>query len=195
MMPSGYNPLKGLHIAIQAIAFLKRFYPDVLLKVPGIPLDMLNRQYVKKWLIGEEFVEYCLEIIKKNHLENNVKFLPYLTEQQMVLEMQKSNVFLSCSTIDNSSNAIGESTMLGVPLVSTAVGGILSILEDEETALLVPSGDAYVMAYQIKRYFDSEDLCNKISSNEVLLAEKRHNPEKAVAQYLYAYQEILDRRK
>jgi glycosyltransferase involved in cell wall biosynthesis len=192
MMPSGYNPLKGMHIAIQAIAYLKQFYPDVVLKVPGIPQNMLNRKGAIKLLIGEEFIEYCLSKIKKNHLEDNIRFLPYLNEEEMVFEMLMSNAFLSCSTIDNSSNAIGEATMLGIPLVATAVGGVLSILEDEVSALMVPSGDAYVMALQLKRLFDSDELCKNISINEVRLAENRHDQEHSSMQYINAYQKIIN---
>lgn len=191
MMPSGFNPLKGMHIAIQAVVFLKQFYPDVLLKIPGVPQRMLNRTGLKKMIIGEEFIEYCLSIIRDNNIENNILFLPYLDESEMVSEMLKSNVFLSCSTIDNSSNAIGESTMLGVPLVATTVGGIVSILEDERTALMVPSGDSYVMAYQIKRLFDSDDLCKRLSLSEVKLSDERHNKEKTCMQYIDAYKEII----
>ena len=191
MMPSGYNPLKGMHFAIKSVAYIKQFYPDVVLKIPGIPQSSRSRRGLRKFLIGEEFIEYCQSIIKENHLESNIKFLPYLNEEEMVQEMLKSNVFLSCSTIDNSSNAVGESTMLGVPLVATAVGGILSILDDEKTALLVPSGDSYVMAYQIKRLFDSDSLCQTLSSNEVALAQKRHDPIVSAEEYINIYKEII----
>lgn len=192
MMPSGYNPLKGMHFAIQSVAYIKQFYPDVVLKIPGIPTNFRSRRGIRKFLIGEEFIEYCQSIIKENHLEANIKFLPYLNEEEMVQEMLKSNVFLSCSTIDNSSNAVGEATMLGVPLVATAVGGVLSILDDEETALLAPSGDSHVMAYQIKRLFDSDSLCQTLSLNEILLAQKRHNPITSTEQYINIYKEIIN---
>lgn len=192
MMPSGYNPLKGMHFAIQSVAYIKQFYPDVLLKIPGIPTNFRSRRGIRKFLIGEEFIEYCQSLIKENHLEANIKFLPYLNEEEMVQEMLKSNVFLSCSTIDNSANAVGEATMLGVPMVATAVGGVLSILDDEETALLAPSGDSHVMAYQIKRLFDSDSLCQTLSLNEILLAQKRHNPITSTEQYINIYKEIIN---
>lgn len=191
MMPSGYNPLKGMHFAILAVAYVKHFYPDVVLKIPGIPSHIRNRTGVKKLIIGEEYIEYCLALIKQFDLKSNIRFLPYLNEEEMVNEMLRTNVFLSCSTIDNSSNAIGESTMLGVPLVATAVGGVLSILDDEKTALMVPSGDSYVMAYQIKRLFESDNLCNTLSLNEICLAQKRHNPMTSTIQYINIYKEII----
>ena len=76
-------------------------------------------------------------------------------------------------------------------MVATAVGGILSILEDERTALLIPSGDACVMAFQIKRLFDSEELCQVLSQQEVVLAQNRHNPEVTAKQYINVYKEII----
>ena len=191
MMPSGYTPLKGMHFAIQSLAYIKQFYPDVVLKIPGIPTNLRSRRGLWKFLIGEEFIEYCQSLIKENNLEANIKFLHYLNEEEMVQEMLKSNVFLSCSTIDNSANAIGEATILGVPLVATAVGGVLSILDDEKTALLVPSGDSHVIAYQIKRLFDSDKLCQTLSTNEITLAQKRHDPIASAEQYINIYKEII----
>lgn len=190
MMPSGYNPLKGMHVAIKSIIYLKHFFPNVVLKIPGIPKKMLNRKGIRRLLIGEEYIEYCKSLVYKNNIEDNIQFLPYLSEEEMAAEMLKSHVFLSCSTIDNSSNAIGESTMLGVPLVSTAVGGVISILKDEENVLFVPSGDSLMMAYQIKRIFDSDILAMKLSKAEIGLACIRHDRTKTANQYINIYKQV-----
>lgn len=192
MMPSGYNPLKGMHFAITATAYIKQFYPDVLLKVPGIPLDMFHRKGFRRILIGEEFLSYCKNLVNKYHVEENVMFLPYLSEEDMTNQMLASNVFLSCSTIDNSSNAVSEATMLGLPLVVSAVGGIISFIKDGETGLFAPSGDSYVMAEQIMRIFENDELANSLSRNEYKQASMRLEPESIVNQYMKDYHQIIE---
>lgn len=190
-MPSGFNPLKGMHIAVSAVALLKKYFPDVKLRIPGLPIEMLNRKGIKKFLIGEDFLRYVKHIITINGIENNIEFLPQLTGEQMVEQMLKSNVFLSCSTIDNSSNAVGEATMLGMPLVVTAVGGLTSFMHDEVNCLLSPSGDEFMIAHQIRRLFEDTDLVDNIAKGALQTALERHDIEKTGQQYVEAYNEII----
>lgn len=35
-MPSGFNPIKGMHLAIQAVGILKKFFSKIKLYIPGI---------------------------------------------------------------------------------------------------------------------------------------------------------------
>lgn len=195
MMPAGFNPLKGMHIAIKATALLKKFFPDVVLKVPAIPISILNRKGIVEKVFGEEYLSYCKDFINKNKLENNVVFLPRLNEKEMVQEMLSSNVFLSCSSIDNSSNAVGEATMLGVPIVVTAVGGLISFMHDEQNCLLSASGDEYMIAFQIRRLFEDDDLCNRLSNAEQSTANKRHNIQRTAESAIQGYNQIINLHK
>lgn len=195
MMPAGFNPLKGMHIAIKAAALLKKIYPDVVLKIPAIPMNILNRKGLIEKLFGEEYLSFCKDLIYRNNLENNVVFLPQLNEKEMVQEMLLANVFLSCSSIDNSSNAVGEATMLGVPIVVTAVGGLISFMHDEQNCLLAASGDEYMIAYQIRRLFEDDELCNRLSIAELKTAKKRHDIQRAADLALKGYQQIIDLHK
>ena len=113
----------------------------------------------------------------------------------MANEMLKANVFLSPTSIDNSPNSIGEATMIGVPVVTTPVGGIPSMLKDEESCLFAPAGDVYMMAYQIKRIFNDSELAIKLSKNAHQIALLRHNPDSTVTQYINAYEAIVELHK
>lgn len=194
-MPSGFNPIKGLHLAIKSIALLKPFYPDIKLTVPGLPLHIFKYSRIKSKLCGEEYVNYVKHLVSINGLENHVEFLPRLNAEEMAKEMLKANVFLSPSSIDNSPNAVGEATMIGVPIVVTPVGGIPSFLRDEDSCLLAAAGDEYIMAYQIKRVFDDAPLATKLSEGAFKVALKRHNKEVATMQYLDAYKQIINQNK
>lgn len=188
-MPSGFNPIKGMHHAIIAVALLKKYYPDIQLSIPGISPQDLRRLTNKIW--GEEYIIYCVYLIKKYGLDDCVKFLPRMNAEGMVREMQHAHVFLSSSSIDNSPNAVGEATMIGTPVVTTPVGGIPSILRDEIEVLFAPAGDPYTMAFQIKRIFDNNDLAISLSKNAHQKALKRHDCEKTTVQYLNIYNQII----
>lgn len=188
-MPSGFNPIKGLHLAITTTYLLKQYYPDIQLSIPGISPHDLKRFTNRLW--GEGYIIYCMNLIKKCKLKNHIRFLPRLDATGMVNEMQQAHVFLSPSSIDNSPNAVGEATMIGTPVVTTPVGGVPSILEDEKEVLFAPAGDPYMMAFQIKRVFENDELAISLSKNAHLKALKRHDRENTTSQYLHIYQEII----
>ena len=188
-MPSGFNPIKGMHHAIKTVSLLKQYFPDIQLSIPGISPKDLQRLTNKLW--GEEYIIYCVHLIKQYQLESNIRFLPRLDAEGMIKEMQQAHVFLSPSSIDNSPNAVGEATMIGIPVVTTPVGGVPSILEDEKEVLFAPAGDPYMMAFQIKRIFENDELAISLSKNAHLKALKRHNKENTTSQYLHIYQEII----
>ena len=188
-MPSGFNPIKGMHLAIESTHLLKQFYPDIQLTIPGIASTELKKLTNRIW--GEEYIIYCINLIKKYGLENNIKLLPRLNAKEMIKEMQNAHVFLSPSSIDNSPNAVGEATMIGTPIVTTPVGGIPSILQDEKEVLFAPAGDSYMMSYQIKRIFEDNELALSLSNNAHQKALIRHNIKESVTQYLNIYAQII----
>ena len=193
-MPSGFNPIKGMHLAIETIYLLKQYYPNVLLVIPGIPIHILQMNRLSRLITGEEFITYIQHKIHEYNIEDNIRFLPRLDAIEMAEEMKKANVFLSPSSIDNSPNAIGEAMLIGTPIVSTPVGGVTSFLEDESSTLFAPAGDPYMMAYQIKRIFDDENLAATLSNNAHQIALKRHNKENTVKQYIDTYKKIISLR-
>ena len=190
-MPSGVNPMKGLHIAVKAVILLKKKYPDIQLIVPGIPAKFLSDNFLRERLLGEDYLTMIRKIIIKNSLQKNIKLLNKLSAKEMVGEMQKATVFIAPTSIDNSSNAIGEAMMIGVPIVTTPVGGLVSFLKDDFNCLMAPAGDEYLLAFQIQRLFDNESLQETISHNAYETALKRHDIAKTTIQYLNIYKNVL----
>lgn len=191
LMPGGFNPVKGLHIAIEAMHYLTKFYPNARLVVPDIISSKLKNSKLFERLIGDEYVIYVKGLIKKYRLEKNIVLCERLDSTGMVKRMQEAHVFLSPTSIDNSPNTLGEATMIGVPVITTAVGGILSIFEDKKTCLFVPAGDSILMAMKLKELFDNDILAERISKNSSQLALKRHNIKDTAIQYLNIYSDIL----
>lgn len=190
-MPSGINPIKGLYLAIKSLLLLKKYYYDTTLMVPGISYNEVYREGLKGLLIGDKYIRYIKSIIINNNLKDSVFFLGKLSADEMVQYMQKANVFLSPSSIDNSPNAIGEATMIGTPIVTTPVGGVPSFLCDNKSCLFAPAGDAHIMAYQIKNIFDDDKLAKELSDNATMVAEQRHNIENVTQAYIDSYNFII----
>lgn len=190
-MPAGFNPIKGMHIAIEAVKILKKYYPDIKLYVPGFDSRFIFGSKLWRYFKGEMYTNYLAYLISNYGLQQNVIITGKLPSDKMACYMQKSHVFLSPSVIDNSPNAVGEATMIGIPIVSTYVGGIPSFLENEKSCLFANSGDPYMIALAIDNIFRNDDLAIFLSANAFKIAQNRHNKEKVTKQYVDSFKNII----
>jgi glycosyltransferase involved in cell wall biosynthesis len=65
--------------------------------------------------------------------------------------LRRMDVFAFPSRLEGSPNAILEAMATGLPIVATRIGGIVDLLEDGRTGLLVPPGDAEALAMALGR--------------------------------------------
>lgn len=184
-MSQVHYPIKGFHIAIEALCYIKNKYPGVRLKCAGVTY------YDKPRYKQSSYERYISNLIHSNGLEGNIIFLGPLKEQEMKQELLKANVYICASSIENSPNSLSEAMMLGVPCVSSFVGGIGNLVEHGKTGFLYPADEPYMLAYYIEKYFEDKTLCCKISEPSVTVAKKRHDKETIVKELVDIYKDIL----
>jgi glycosyltransferase involved in cell wall biosynthesis len=79
--------------------------------------------------------------------------------------LQKGDIFLNTSIVDNTPISILEAMASGLCIVSTNVGGLPYLLEDGHDALLVPPGDSKAMAVAVHRILEEPGLASTLSKN------------------------------
>ena len=67
--------------------------------------------------------------------------------------------------------SVMEAMALGLPIVTTNVGGIPFLLKDQENAILVQSSDYVAMSNGIKKMFLNQDFRNLLIENSRKKAE------------------------
>jgi glycosyltransferase involved in cell wall biosynthesis len=70
---------------------------------------------------------------------------------------------LNPTRVDNMPNSVLEALACGLPVISTNVGGVPYIVEDEQTALLVAPDNEQEMAQAIVRLCEDVDLRRQLS--------------------------------
>lgn len=184
-----HYPIKGLHLTLQALALVKRQYPDVVLYVGGE--DVRSMPF---WRMSS-YRSYLKRLIRELDLEEQVKFTGFLTAEQMKERYLRSNVFVSASSIENSSNSIGEAMLLGTPVVSSCVGGILSLMEHGKEGLLYPASEVNMLAHHICTLFADPQYATTLSQAARKRAAQTHDGKANAAQLMNIYEEMLTERK
>lgn len=96
-------------------------------------------------------------------VRDRVHFLGRQDRQQIADALRASAVSVNPSRVDNTPNSVLEALATGVPVISTAVGGVPFIVRDGETALLVPPGDPAAMAEAIVRVLEDSALAERLA--------------------------------
>lgn len=184
------TPLKGLHILLKALSIIKREYPDVKVKVAGS--SILRNENFKMRLRQSTYGKFLCKLIKKYDIKDSVSFTGVLDEKGMVQEYLNANVFVCASSIENSSNSIGEAQILGVPCVCSYVGGTPSIVEDGKTGVLYRFEEHEMLALHVIEIFRNKELANKLGKEARDVALERHNAEKNTRDTYEIYKQILN---
>lgn len=178
-------PVKGFHLFLQALAEVKKYYPDVMAYIAGP--SMLTGNILR----GSSYALYIQKLIKKLDVAANVTFLGPQTADQMKREMLKANVFVSPSTIENSPNSLGEAMLLGVPCISSDVGGVSDLMIHCREGYVYPLEETYMLAYYIIKIFNEPKLAQEMGKNARNHASATHNPNNNFNRLLEIYNEIM----
>lgn len=165
--------------------------PDMMLKVAKI-LKELNVDF--EWNVAGRMdpeVKRWVERKEKAHFnEYNVNILGFVNPDKLTELLCSSTMYVHTAYIENSPNAICEAQCLGVPVVSTNVGGIASLVRHGKDGILVPANDPWQMADAIIQLAANRKLMQEFSTNSQNLALQRHNDENIKTQLLQCYHAI-----
>lgn len=185
---NGSLPLKGLHFLLRAVAIVKQKYPSVELRVAGP--NVLSSKW-KDRLKLTSYHKYLRFLIKDLALENNIEFLGFLNQDNMVNEYQKCNVYVLPSCIENSPNSLCEAQIIGTPCISSICGGTQDFIDDDIDGFLYRCEEWEMLADRICLLFSNPLTANNMSQKAILKAQVRHDVTSNAESLLNIYKDIL----
>jgi glycosyltransferase involved in cell wall biosynthesis len=101
------------------------------------------------------------------------------------------DVFALPSLYEGSSLAVLEAMAAGVPVVSSAIGGTDELIEDGESGLLVPPGDADALAAALRWVLGDPELRESLAARARERVERDLTRERMAARMTGVYRELL----
>lgn len=186
-------PIKGLHMMLNALAIVKRSYPDVKLRIAG--KEFLKHDTIKEKLSYSGYAKYINKIIRANNLENNVQFTGPLDANGMIKEYLSANVYVGPSCIENSPNSMCEAQILGVPCIVSDVGGVYDMTNNGKTVNLYRFEEYEMLANYIIQIFSHPEKQSLKIKEGIELSERRHNCSSITKKLLSIYNSIANDNK
>lgn len=154
-------------------AFHEKYNPILALK----SYYLISKEYKNSHLcmIGPEkdgTLKKVKRFIEEKNLFQNVSIIEGIKKEEVPIYLKKYDIFINSTTTDNFPVSVLEAMALGLCVISTNVGGIKYLIENEKEGLLVPSGNEVKMAEAIRLLLKDKCLCKKISFNARKKAEE-----------------------
>lgn len=188
-LSQGDYPLKGFHYLLEAMPRILAGYPQAHICVAGNPITAYGTLKEKLKISG--YGNYLRRLIHENGLEDKVRVLGSLNEEQMKEQYLASHVFVCPSSTENSPNSLGEAMLLGVPCAASRTGGIVDMAQEGRSALFFEKGNTQDLADKVLAILRDDALALSLSGQARLRAAHNHDGDANYARMKEIYREIL----
>lgn len=141
-----YNPT----LAVEVVARLASEFPNVSLTMIGPDK-------------GDGSLQMVREAAERLRIADRITFTGAVPKLDVPAQLNQGDIFLNTTNVDNTPVSVLEAMACGLCVVSTDVGGIPYLLENENEALLVPVNDAQQMTAAVRRILIEQGLGKRLS--------------------------------
>lgn len=133
---------KGLEFLVYALKFLRDQGHALQLRLAG---DGPTRNELE-------------DLTDKLGLSDQVRFLGFLGEDDIIRELEASDLFVLPSFIEGLPVSVMEAMAIGVPVIATNIAGTSELVEDGKTGLLIRPADSQGLANAVMRMIADHGL-------------------------------------
>ncbi|MCM4154678.1 glycosyltransferase family 4 protein [Gramella sp. AN32] len=138
-----YNPI----LAVEVLKIINE-------KIPGATMCMVGPD-------KDGSLHNCKKLGKKYGLE--ITFTGKLKKKQWAKLSRDYDFFINTTSIDNTPISVIEAMSLGLPIISTRVGGMDYLIDNNVDGILVLENDAQAMATEVLRLIENPETALELS--------------------------------
>jgi glycosyltransferase involved in cell wall biosynthesis len=165
---------KGLHLLVEALTKVK--------------------SDVELLLVGGDWTKdgYPLEVkslIQRNRLEYKVQL--YDHREDVIGLLRQSDIFVLPTLSDTRPRVIMEAMCIGMPVISTSVGGIPELINSGENGLLISPNNVDELAAAMEKLAKSKELRDRLGNQAQAYADRYLDPFKTAKNYVAGYKQLI----
>lgn len=164
---------KGTYDLLDALVAVRKEFPNVILKLGGD---------------GDE--GQVRERAKELGVERNIEILGWVTGDQKDSLLREAAVYVLPSYNEGLPMGILEAMSMGLPVVSTPVGGIPDAIASESDGILVDAGDVAALALALKRLLHNPNLRQELGDAAREKIIQRFSAKTVIPQLEKLYKEL-----
>lgn len=173
-MAGAMVPGKDQRTLILATSIVRRHHPDVTLVLMG---DGPLRSSLEA---------FAAEVLPAGAIE----FTGHVPEQELADRLRALDVYAHCTEGETQSLAVLQAQASGLPVVGTAVAGVVDAIADEVDGLTVPPHDPEALAAAILRLLDGGDVARDLGAAARARVEREAGEDRMIARYLELFASV-----
>lgn len=144
---------------------------------------------------GEE-KENIENIIKEKHLENRIKLLGFLNQEEMKECIRKCKfVIVPSIWYENCPYSVMETLAIGKPVIGADIGGIPELVNNQENGLTYQYDSIEELTSKINTLFENQELVKSFRENAKENAKKLYSKNTYYDKIISIYDKLLKERK
>ncbi len=158
---------KVIRIFANSIFFPHRRLEDII-----VALNILEKKQInfKFFHIGTNefspaYADKIYKMVKRYNLNNNVRFLGAVSDEELINNYQVSDVFIYPNYPQTWGLSVFEAMACGTPVIVTTGCGASEVLTNEKNALIINPGAPNEIAIGVEKLVNSPALWKKLSRN------------------------------
>lgn len=174
------TPIKGHAFFLQAIARVVRIFPKIKILIVGeAPQDK------------PEYKENLKALVKRLDIE---KFVEFLGSRHDIPDIMSQLDLLVLPSVGQEAfgRVIIEAGASGVPVISTKIGGVIDIVDDRRTGILVKPGDIMEMVNSIIKLLKDRELAKDFAVEARKKVEKEYSLTRMAENTIKLYEDAVN---
>ena len=174
---------KGIEVLAQAIPLILKEFPDARFYLAGRDDKYMDSR--------QTWSQYLMESFGKGR----IIYLGSLPTQELVHYYQSATVCVVPSLYEAGGTVVFEAMACGCPVIASKAGGLVEIVKDRQTGLLVQPAEAQALADAVIELLQKPQMRHEISQNALKSIRMNYNINSIVRQTLDAYALTISRFK
>jgi D-inositol-3-phosphate glycosyltransferase len=175
------EPRKQVDVLIRAVAAAHEHVPELTLLVVGSGESAGSDDQTAR----------LLQLVSELDMRGVVRFLGRVDERRLMDCYAAAEVFVLPSASEAQGIVALEAMACGLPVVASAVGGLLGTVKDGETGYLVPSGDIAGVSGRLQDVLLDDSRGAAFGASARAVVERGFTWQRAIEATIEVYREVL----